>query len=226
MGRRAFRGICSGGPRCWPGIFARWPAIEVGTLHAKGGGPLVSAATVAGENPISVRVSGGHGVLVVCESSGCVHCQLARCAIARARFNSVRPSAAATSRPPRHQPSERPLLVRVKEAGIALDGVSRDQGPLAGVKAPHSASGGACARVMMIALLVEAKADDGPHVSVRGKPLHLVSRCLEGYPVDSRGSVILFGQRVCHAQCFHLAILQTWPHYVTNATSARPIFTA
>jgi hypothetical protein len=35
------------------------------------------------------------------------------------------------------------LLVRVKEhfiSGIALDGVSRDQGPLAGVKPPHSAS--------------------------------------------------------------------------------------
>ena len=75
----------SGRARCRPGIFARWPAIGFGALHTKGGGPLVSAATIAGENPLSISVSGEHGVLTVCESSGCVHCQLARLAISFAR---------------------------------------------------------------------------------------------------------------------------------------------
>jgi hypothetical protein len=59
---------------------------RLGTLH-QGRGPLVSSAAIAGENPLSVSASGGQGVLAVCESSRCVRCQLARCAIAPARFN-------------------------------------------------------------------------------------------------------------------------------------------
>jgi hypothetical protein len=49
---------------CWPAVFATWPTIEVVALHTEGGG-----ATMTGENPISVRVSGGHGALAVRESS-------------------------------------------------------------------------------------------------------------------------------------------------------------
>ena len=38
-------------------------------LHTERGALLVSAATMTGENAISVSVSGGHGVLLMCESS-------------------------------------------------------------------------------------------------------------------------------------------------------------
>ena len=62
---------------CWPAVFARWPAIVIVALHTKGGGPPVSVATMIGENTMSVSVSGGHGVLAVCESSGSVYCRLA-----------------------------------------------------------------------------------------------------------------------------------------------------
>jgi hypothetical protein len=47
-------------------------------LHTKGGAPPVNVATMIGENTMSVSISGGHGVLAVCESSGWVYCRLAR----------------------------------------------------------------------------------------------------------------------------------------------------
>jgi hypothetical protein len=53
--------------------------------HAVGWWLLVVSAAAIPANPSLINVSVGHGVLAVRESSGCVHCQLARRAIALAR---------------------------------------------------------------------------------------------------------------------------------------------
>jgi hypothetical protein len=87
----------SGRARCRPGIFARWPAIEVGGLHTTGGRPLVNATA-------SVGVSGRHGVLAVRESSGPLPaCQM------RHRTGTFHHAFAPRRRrhlgPPRHQPN-------------------------------------------------------------------------------------------------------------------------
>jgi hypothetical protein len=84
--------------------------------YATGCWPLLveSAATIAGENPLSISVSRGHGVLAVCESSGCVHCQLARLAISFARaIIRSRPRGRQRLGLLRPQLRQRPLLVRV-----------------------------------------------------------------------------------------------------------------
>jgi hypothetical protein len=113
--------------------------LERQAPHALGSGPLVSVVAIFG-SPISISVSGGHNVRATRESSGCVHCQLARRAITPARCSMRSRREDATSWPAAPTPAQVAIAGRGSGAWHhALDGVSRDQGPLAGVKPSHSA---------------------------------------------------------------------------------------